>query len=401
MIDRKQHPATNISLWADHPDDFGRVFPIQQKNHSAILHYFYEFNDDPTIQAIYVGPCGGTNGWHFCTTSIEHIREHLIRITKPDTKLFFDNLLEGNLTPTLYRIYKAIEGTNIRPSQIYLFSGAVGAKEFLDQFCREYNISEKIHIYGLSTWEYDVRLRTEVKETEYEIGPKPKLFLCLNRIIRHHRLALVPLLIEKNLLDKGYFSFFPDNGYGSKHDVPRLFVTLARLISGRLYREVLEAYQKNEYRFPLKLNIEPEHGLNYVRAEDLFLFRETNFSLVTETYFFDMAQYDVVDEREIFFSEKAFKPIAMKHPFMLAAKPHALKWMRKLGYKTFHPFIDEAYDDIENHEQRLLAIVKETERLCAQTPEQWIEWQRNVKPIVDCNHQVMFSKEKYEYIVAE
>lgn len=379
---------------AVHPDDFGFVFPARQKHLSAIAYFFPEFKDDQSMKIIYAGPCAGSRGRHFCSAAlpIDEIKKYIVQITEPDTKLTFDNLLEGNLTAVLYRIYTAIEGTHIKPSQIYLFTGAVGAKEFYEKFCQEYNIKEKINLYACSSWEHDCRARTQVKDIEYIIGPKPKTFLCLNRIIRFHRLTLVPLLIKNGLLEKAHLSFFPDNAYGTKHNVDMLFASLKNFISGELHDEVYRAFYENEWRFPIKLNIEPEHPLNYIRAEDAFMFKETYFSLVTETYFFDIPQYRVIDEREIFFSEKSFKPIAMKHPFIIAGKAHMLKYLKKLGYQTFSPWIDESYDDIENHEQRLLAVLKETKRLCAMSENEWIEWQKEIKLIVENNHRLLFSK---------
>ena len=37
--------------------------------------------------------------------------------------------------------------------------------------------------------------------------------------------------------------------------------------------------------------------------------------------------------------------------------------LRKLGFKTFSPFIDETYDTIVDNEQRRTAIVNEVERI--------------------------------------
>ena len=34
------------------------------------------------------------------------------------------------------------------------------------------------------------------------------------------------------------------------------------------------------------------------------------------------------------------------------------------GFKTFRPWIDESYDEEENHEKRLMMIVEEVKRLC-------------------------------------
>tara|TARA_Y100000361_G_C11097716_1_gene310090 strand:- start:683 stop:949 length:267 start_codon:yes stop_codon:yes gene_type:complete len=45
--------------------------------------------------------------------------------------------------------------------------------------------------------------------------------------------------------------------------------------------------------------------------------------------------------------------------------PYMMKTLREVqGFKTFSPWIDESYDEEENHEKRLMMIVEEVKRLC-------------------------------------
>ena len=55
------------------------------------------------------------------------------------------------------------------------------------------------------------------------------------------------------------------------------------------------------------------------------------------------------------FTEKTWKPIAMKMPFITIGQPHTLKLLRELGYKTF-PW-DESYDEITDPDKRMAAII--------------------------------------------
>ena len=83
----------------------------------------------------------------------------------------------------------------------------------------------------------------------------------------------------------------------------------------------------------------------------------------------------------LFLSEKIYKPMAFKHPFIVFAQPGILKQLREYGYKTFHPFIDESYDDEKDDIKRFDMVVAEIERLNTFTDDQWIEWQKNIKAI--------------------
>jgi hypothetical protein len=102
----------------------------------------------------------------------------------------------------------------------------------------------------------------------------------------------------------------------------------------------------------------------------------------------------------LFLTEKTYKVIAAKHPFIVAQRPRVLEVLRAEGYKTFHPYIDESYDLIENDVERLHAIKNEVLRLSTYSDEQWLEFQHNVKPIVDHNFELLKARSKITYRVA-
>jgi alpha/beta superfamily hydrolase len=85
----------------------------------------------------------------------------------------------------------------------------------------------------------------------------------------------------------------------------------------------------------------------------------------------------------------------MMHPFVLMSKPNSLKELHKMGYKTFSPFINESYDSIENDNDRFAAIWLEISCLNNKSAEEWIEWQQNVKEIVEYNHNHFFTTQNH------
>lgn len=70
-------------------------------------------------------------------------------------------------------------------------------------------------------------------------------------------------------------------------------------------------------------------------------------------------------------TEKTYKTIACARPFIAVSTPYFLEDMRKLGYKTFGPYIDESYDTIEDNDLRMRAIADEVERLNNLSAEEW------------------------------
>jgi len=81
-------------------------------------------------------------------------------------------------------------------------------------------------------------------------------------------------------------------------------------------------------------------------------------------------------------SEKSFKPFISCQPFILVAGQNHLKTYRKWGYKTFHPYIDEGYDDEPDYHIRMKMIENEILRLCSFTKKEIHEWYWSMNDIL-------------------
>ena len=46
------------------------------------------------------------------------------------------------------------------------------------------------------------------------------------------------------------------------------------------------------------------------------------------------------------------------HLFVYLGPPHSLEYLRSLGFKTWNHVIDESYDLIDDHAERLFALVR-------------------------------------------
>lgn len=270
-------------------------------------------------------------------------------------------------------------------------------KEY-EKLCEEYGWTKKLGFISSNTFEYLTRNNTnylnQVAPHEYDVQPnRPKLFVCFNKVHREHRIELFVKMMNSGLIEKAHYSF-EGSGIG----------WLDKIVNDSSYSPIVrETFDKNRHLFPIRLNITPErHNPIDLQPDDIKYHTESYFSIITETLFYNRAEardkHSFLDAADgVFFSEKTFKTIGFKHPFVLVGQYGILKELKKIGYKTFHPFIDESYDDIENSDERLEAIWKEINRLCNFTPDQWVEWQKQVKPIVDYNYDVLKNKQSFLY----
>lgn len=107
--------------------------------------------------------------------------------------------------------------------------------------------------------------------------------------------------------------------------------------------------------------------------------------IVTETVFY---------YPKLHLTEKIFKPIVSKQPFMLLAAPGNLEYLRSYGFKTFAGIIDESYDNIEDNDARIDAVVEQIKWYCDLTDSEKTEIQRKCEPIVEYNFHHFYGKFK-------
>lgn len=246
-----------------------------------------------------------------------------------------------------------------------------------------------------NTWEFDMTKNMNLSVFDPNITPriKPKVFLCMNNGARIHRMYFVLRFFELNLIDKGFVSMLFHHG--------PMEGVIGHIYQNALYkyfdRETAEklrtVLKSNMDKFPLILDRPPSDSCpNSVTDESYRFYDESYFNVVTETFW--CRDEDVPDEayEGYLFSEKTWKPISVKQPFIIAGFAGCLDILKDKGYKTFHPYINESYDKELNHQKRLEMVVEEIQRLSNLSEEEWISWQKHVLPII--NHNYYHLREK-------
>jgi hypothetical protein len=59
----------------------------------------------------------------------------------------------------------------------------------------------------------------------------------------------------------------------------------------------------------------------------------------------------------VFITEKTYKPMAFKHPFLIYGPPEILKNLKDNGFETYKNLFDESYDPITNIDDKINAII--------------------------------------------
>ena len=111
--------------------------------------------------------------------------------------------------------------------------------------------------------------------------------------------------------------------------------------------------------------------------------KDTAIHLVAETLF---------DQSKIHVTEKVFKPMVMKQPFILFATPGTLDYLKGYGFRTFDSVWDESYDNEKNPTIRMEKVVKLVTDLYQKTDSEFKDLMDQCQEIIDHNQQHFFSQ---------
>lgn len=293
-------------------------------------------------------------------------------------------------------LYTTIVGNyNIPPENIILISESADIASHISTVAKKLGQGE-FRSKWMRRFEYDVKmgrtLAIRVPPKTLEDKKYDKKFLCFNRRWRGHRTVLVRLLHAMDLLKHGHVSL-------GKSDDNRIWEHVC-------YRDV--AYMQSCEEAVKLLDSVGEEMVKsfpdlYLDNTDLvtnraqlvsdtnYLYEDTYFSVVTETFFFKAER---PEEYGRFISEKTFKPVAMQHPFIIVSTPHFLVKFKELGYKSFSPWIDESYDEERDDALRMMKIVREIERLSNLSDSEQTEFLTEIRKICSYNFELFMSKNK-------
>ena len=210
-------------------------------------------------------------------------------------------------------------------------------------------------------------------------------FVTLNRIItndRSYRIYFVSKLKELELLDRGQVSFnVVDNLSDDWRDEvadPNTKLSLHAQQHAEQHLTNINKLVIDRAELPGSASADIPRIINTLENpyNDKSIGINAFWHIVTETVFY----YD-----KLHLTEKIFKPIVSKQPFMLLAAPGNLAYLKSYGFKTFDSVIDETYDTIQDNDLRTEAVVKQLHWYCNLTPGEKTDIIQQLEPIIQHN----------------
>lgn len=211
-------------------------------------------------------------------------------------------------------------------------------------------------------------------------------FLMFNRRLRPHRVYSILLFNNKKILDQFLISY--------DLNIMQIFSMDDENIKMHIENDMnLVKLLQEEYEILLKTN--PKRVIDYDDLVNVWGFNFENkqsyldsyIHITSETNFFEIGGY---------ISEKTWKPIGHLQPFIYLGPAFALAELKKLGFKTFAPFIDESYDNEMDPELRFKMVISEIERIAKMDINEIHNWYNSIyQEVLIHNQKMLFKNSDY------
>ena len=242
------------------------------------------------------------------------------------------------------------------------------------------------HVFAAHDWyrgaKFDQRL---IAPNERKLKKKYITFNRLTSNLRVYRSLFVNELIYRDILDQGhvsYSSICPDNG---KDYITNLSdARESKLITAEVAAEAIH----NLSSVPMPLHIDTPHDVPIPNGS--FALSAVNECMESFVYIVTETCYW---ERKCHLTEKIFKPIVSRMPFILVGPAHNLSYLKSYGFRTFGRWIDESYDTIEDPIERMHAIGVVLAGISNRNLDDLQEILCEMQEVLDYNYNLFYSQQ--------
>jgi hypothetical protein len=255
--------------------------------------------------------------------------------------------------------------------------GFLDGNYFTPELQKEYNTKGffypfwEYHVAGNPGWAASAKqLYEHLFQLTYHRGVShyPHKFLNLNRRVRPHRTLLTLAISEifEHTSKWSYTGLDLEQVSSNPHGLE--YLLREKNIMGDSYVNAI----------PKHIDIDESINETSINTD---LQYSAHVNITSETMFFE--------NNTLFFSEKIFKPLLAGQPFILSGPAGSLELLRRMGYRTFDPIIDESYDRELNPARRMLLILKEMRRIADMSDEELHRLDELSAEICLHNHQTI------------
>lgn len=372
-------------IWSKLPNRYARIF-------QANLFRHIDFWDSKDTQPIFLYD---QHDYHMRGISFLNFIEDpqwLAFKNNPEAKIlvyFPDEFLHYK---DIELVVAGIQTLDLDPARIYWLVLDENNVSYVRDSAKKYGITGmKIHGFNLLLDKVKIIDDPSTQKADYR-------FSSLSRNHRMWRLHLFAKLAEYGLLKDFKYSFhnldpYGAGGTGSYFDTSTFEQDLIDHNYGPVNDTVRQWIADIPYDLGNVMDKYSDFTYQAIFQGDIHLLIESHY----DPFDFDRGKRYLMTVEEMapaFPTEKTYKAMVCKRPFIAFTTPFFLKGLRQMGYKTFGPFIDETYDMIENDKKRLSAVVLEIKRLSELSADQFEEVRQNCDDAIEHNYHLFCHRKK-------
>jgi len=361
----------NLTLWyekqylsngaVDEDHDYSAIYreqllPSKLKRHSIsfkkkIINKDAIDNDSLNcfvVEIKYVKEFKGTLS-NLCETVLDFVKKY-------NVKILFHYAKEGyNLDQDLKILYKELSSADLLNCKNFLIFGDQDIDKNYSKAIKENNLPNFFtKVFPINFFEsHYLDTLDDLYENNRDNFPsdnqKEKDFLFYNGKIRIHRLLAHKEIIKRQLDKVGLISFIGDTHVQTEYSLD-------------FYKEELQS-----------LNLLDNDMQNYLNSwQPIYLDKKgSDFTYYNQNKtvidHYAKTHLSLVSEMSIttrFFTEKIYKPILNRHPFLVLGGQGFLEALQNKGYYTFSEIFNEDYDNEPDPRLRVLKVIDELEKFC-------------------------------------
>jgi len=332
--------------------------------------------------------------WTLESDVFQYMNENSLNILKNENCIFvFDNSMEGwspYENPVVRSLHNSALKHEIDLRKIYYLTS-----NYLDSSCYnnflllfEYQTGMNI-VYNTLVGDMTISGNIKTLENhikEFEENHVDKFFLHLSRRNRPHRVMANYMISNSEIKDYGLIS----QDKLSRRDTNALLNEYRNspLCSSEINRDSINEWNKN--CLPLIVDY-TDFNINWAGYSNPELYSKTVFSVVLETSINDRGS------TALFVSEKTFKPIVNRQPFVIFGNRGINHHLNSLGFKTYEKWFDISCFDFDtdpvSRYKKILEITKNTvDHLKNMSIKERSEWRFMFSEVLNYNYDLVINK---------
>lgn len=295
-----------------------------------------------------------------------------------------------------YNFFRCCKHYGIATEYLLYVTSYYGMHQEIFDLCDSFNLPRPTVIETLNTqW---IMPDQECQELEFRPDHIRHIYINMNGLQRTHRVLTLCHLADRNLLPQGdvswNFDYAPpnlehslrqqDQAQYQEAPVPLRVTVPFNLVNEdfRMTTEDVTVWHQHANKFiGAKQTLSSE--VDHVRDDKQSIWKVQN-------HFVQQSFVNLVSESTVNFpypciTEKTFRPILTKRPFIIIGDHGCLDILKKLGFKTFDSLWDESYNNIKDPAARIRSAIDSLQAICELDSLQLEKIIELCQPIVEHN----------------